>query len=58
MEPKQRKAACLGVTICVLAVLAVTMLIKTQNGFWGDVQSPYSPVVGHKGNIFIGDNLC
>ena len=57
MEPKQKKAACLGVTICVLAVLAVMMLIGTQNGFWGHVQSPYSPAKGHKGTMIIGVNL-
>ena len=57
MDAKQKKAACLGATICVLAVLAVTMLIGTQNGFWGNVQSPFSPEIGPKGTIIIGVNL-
>ena len=48
MESNQKKNIFLVGTICVLAVLAVTMMIGTKNQWWGN---PYSPKKVDQGNF-------
>ena len=48
MESNQKKNIFLVGTICVLAVLAVTMMIGTKNQWWGN---PYSPKKVDQGNL-------
>ena len=40
MESNQKKNVFLVGTICVLAVLAVTMMIGTKNQWWGNQYPP------------------
>ena len=40
MEPNQKKNIFLVGTICVLAVLAVTMMVGTKNQWWANQDSP------------------
>ena len=48
MESNQKKNIFLVGTICVLAVLAVTMMIGTKNQWWGN---PYPPKKVNQGRI-------
>ena len=48
MESNQKKNVFLVGTICVLAVLAVTMMIGTKNQWWGN---PYPPKKVEQGRI-------
>ena len=48
MESNQKKNVFLVGTICVLAVLAVTMMIGTKNQWWGN---PYPPKKVNQGRI-------
>ena len=49
MESNQKKNVFLVGTICVLAVLAVTMMIGTKNQWWGN---QYPPKNVDQGRIF------